>query len=83
MIAKTDGNQNRGFDRLITADECRQEDVEGTRASVETIPPAISRNTKQIEVIVRTPLSENLSLPRLFVDDPVFTGTCTLSRKVP
>jgi len=50
---------------------------------VETNPPVIARDTEQIEVIVRVPLTENFSLPRLFVNDPTFVGTCTLSREVP
>jgi len=50
---------------------------------VETNPPVIARDTEQIEVIVRVPLRENLSLPSLFVQDPTFVGTCTLSREVP
>ena len=50
---------------------------------VETNPPVIARDTEQIEVIVRVPLRENLSLPSLFVQDPTFVGTCTLTREVP
>ena len=50
---------------------------------VETIPAVIERDTEQVEVIVRVPVGENLSLPRLFVENPTFKGTCTLSRELP
>ena len=50
---------------------------------IETVPAVIERDTPQVEVIVRVPVSDNLSLPRLFVEDPTFEGTCTLSRELP
>lgn len=49
----------------------------------ETIPAVIERDTPQLEVIVRVPVGDNLGLPRLFVEDPTFRGTCTLFREVP
>ena len=50
---------------------------------IETIPAVIQRDTEFVEVIVRVPVGENLSLPGMFVDDPTFKGTCTLSREIP
>ena len=50
---------------------------------VETIPAVIERDTPQLEVFVRVPVSDTLGLPQLFVEDPTFVGTCTLSREVP
>ena len=50
---------------------------------VETIPAVIERDTPQLEVVVRVPVSDTLGLPQLFVEDPTFVGTCTLSREVP
>ncbi len=50
---------------------------------VRTIPAVIERDTEEVEVIVSVSIAENLSLPRLFIDDPTFQGTCTLSREVP
>ena len=50
---------------------------------IETIPAVIERDTEFVEVIVTVSVSENLSLPRLFVEDPTFTGTCVLSREIP
>lgn len=51
--------------------------------TIETIPAVIEKDTEQIEVIVRVPVSANLNAPQLFIDDPTFKGTCTLSREVP
>ena len=51
--------------------------------SIETVPAVIERDTPQLEVIVRVPVADNLSLPRLFVEDPTFRGTCTLFREIP
>lgn len=50
---------------------------------LEMNPPVIERDTEQLEVIIRVPVNENLSIPRLFIEDPTFVGTCTLSREVP
>ena len=50
---------------------------------LETIPAVIERDTEEIEVIVRVPIGENLTIPRLFVQDPTFKGTCVLSREIP
>jgi Flp pilus assembly protein TadG len=50
---------------------------------VEIIPADIQRDTESVEVIVRVPVANNLSLPRLFVEDPTFKGTCKLSREIP
>jgi len=50
---------------------------------VETVPAVIERDTPQLEVIVRVPVSDTLGLPQLFVEDPTFVGTCTLFREVP
>ena len=50
---------------------------------VETVPAVIERDTPQLEVIVRVPVSDTLGLPQLFIEDPTFVGTCTLFREVP
>ena len=51
--------------------------------TIETIPAVIERDTESLEVIVRVPLRNNLSLPQLFVENPTFEGTCKLSREIP
>jgi len=50
---------------------------------IETVPPIIERDTENVEVIVRVPVANNLSIPRLFVKEPTFKGTCKLTREVP
>lgn len=50
---------------------------------VETIPAVIQQDTEFVEVNVRVPVARNLALPRLFVKDPIFLGTCRLKREVP
>ena len=50
---------------------------------IETVPAVIERDTEQIEVIIRVPLRDNLSLPSLFVENPTFVGNCTLFREIP
>ena len=50
---------------------------------VETVPAVIERDTAQVQVIVRVPVGANISLPRLFVENPTFRGTTTLTREIP
>ena len=50
---------------------------------VEVIPAVIQRDTENVEVIVRVPVANNLSIPRLFVKEPTFKGACKLTREVP
>jgi len=50
---------------------------------IEINPPVIRRDTESVEVIVRVPVARNLTIPRLFVKDPTFTGNCVLTREVP
>jgi Flp pilus assembly protein TadG len=50
---------------------------------VETIPAVIQPDTEFVEVNVRVSVANNLSLPRLFVEDPTFLGTCRLKREIP
>lgn len=50
---------------------------------VEINPPVIALDTDLVEVIVRVPVADNLSLPRLFIKDPTFRGTCQLRREIP
>ena len=50
---------------------------------IETVPAVIERDTPQLEVIVSVPVADAFGIPRLFVEDPTFRGTCTLSREVP
>lgn len=51
--------------------------------TIETVPAVIERDTPQVQVIVRVPVNDNLNVPKLFIDNPTFVGTCTLSREVP
>ena len=54
-----------------------------TNFSIETVPAVIERDTPELEVIVSVPVADAFGLPRMFVEDPTFRGTCTLSREVP
>ena len=52
-----------------------------TTFQVEVNPTVITEQDEDIEVIVTVPVSDNLRLPTFFLQDPTFTGTCSLKRE--
>lgn len=49
---------------------------------IQIFPEVITNTTEEIEVLVTVPFEENLAFPTLFIQEPVFTGTCTLRREL-
>ena len=53
-----------------------------TNFEIEVNPAVITNTDEDIEVIVTVPFRDNLSLPVLFIQNPTFTGRCSLKREL-
>ncbi len=50
--------------------------------SVAVTPKKIKTDTRKVKVEVTVPFRANMPLPKAFINDPRFLGTCELNREV-
>lgn len=50
--------------------------------TVTVTPDVIQNDTRQITVEIAVPFEKNTVIPTMYIKDPTFRGSCTLSREV-
>jgi Flp pilus assembly protein TadG len=50
--------------------------------TVKVTPDVIRNDTKEVTVEIAVPFKTNTSIPAMYMQDPTFRGSCTLSREV-
>lgn len=50
--------------------------------TVKVTPDVIKNDTKEVTVEISAPFKANTSIPTMYIQDPTFRGSCTLSREV-
>lgn len=53
-----------------------------TDFDITVTPDTITRSTEKVKVEIKVPFRRNTSVPRIFVQEPVFSGQCELTREV-
>ena len=50
--------------------------------TVTVTPDVIRNDTEEVTVEIAVPFKTNTSIPTMYIQDPTFRGSCTLSREV-